>query len=523
MYRCSCEPGWTGKTCAIGSCHSNPCQHGGTCSVDAAEVAKVNLCEDAADCKNMTALAHGLGLSCAELPQSVRQFGKKKLSLASYCPSACVGRPCKTGAMLHSASPRYTCTCASGYYGPSCELHRCADDPVWKYAYGGIQIPCSTYTAPFLRPSCKTHTGKDAKGQIVTAAVACPKSCAICTSTKHTACLSSPCQHGGSCQDVSQCIDQHQSCPTIKAQLAALGNTCSTVLNVSLGVPALAGKRLRDECCATCGGGLYQCKCTSAYTGPECQKDKSKSTIIAELRQKAVLNQCARSAPQGLNLLPVDTAISNFTLNVVRDLTIDDCQQKCCEDARCVSFVYTTSSSATKSGVCKLKSLGLGCDCHCDKDQSTQAPDCEYAKMAPKCSKMCDDTPRGDTLFTVTHPSQPLQYCTLNVFQRGMANFSEVFGAAQGNALIGTMSSYMLPFARTFNFENICRSLYQKLEENEETVCDESIATGLASSPQTKIVCNGDQPHFVVLTLCARPCMADKTCASALATARSRF
>ena len=516
-FRCSCEPGWTGKTCAIGSCHSSPCQNGGTCTVDAAEVAKVHLCEDAASCKSIVdAVNHQLGMSCAELPQSVRQFGKKKLSLASYCPSTCVGHPCKTGAMLHSASPRYTCTCAPGYYGPSCELHRCADDPVWKYLYSGNELTCSMYTAPWMRPSCAKHTGKDAKGHNVTAAVACQKSCAICTATPHTACLSSPCQHGGSCQDVSECADQHTTCPTLKMKIAALDKTCSSVLDAAVN-PALAGKRLQDECCATCGGGFYKCKCTSAYTGPECQTDKSKSTIVAELRQTAVLSQCARSSAQGLSLLPVDTATSNFTLKVIRgtDITIDDCQQKCCEDERCVSFVFTTS--ATKSGVCKLKSVGPGCDCHCDQLQSTQAPDCEYAKMAPMCSKMCDDTPRGDTLYTVTHPGQPLRYCTLNVFQRGLSNFTAVFGLSQGAALIGTMANYISPFSKLFNFENICRGLYQKLE-NQETVCGASLATGLSSSPQTTIECSGHLPIFVVMTLCANPCMADKTCAPARTT-----
>merc|ERR1719272_711250 len=72
------------------------------------------------------------------------------------------------------------------------------------------------------------------------------------------------------------------------------------------------------------------------------------------------------------------------------------------------------------------------------------------------------------------------------------------------------MANYISPFSKLFDFENICRGLYQKLA-NQETVCGALVDTGLSSSPQTTIECSGHLPIFVVMTLCANPCMADKT------------
>lgn len=55
-YTCTCEPGWTGRTCEapVDSCQSDPCHNGGTCHnlLDAGYVCSCPLGTQGDRCQN---------------------------------------------------------------------------------------------------------------------------------------------------------------------------------------------------------------------------------------------------------------------------------------------------------------------------------------------------------------------------------------------------------------------------------------------------------------------------------------
>ena len=66
-------------------------------------------------------------------------------------------------------------------------------------------------------------------------------------------------------------MDQHATCGALKAQLAAKGLGCGTDLGTATGKASYAGKKLADECCASCGGGSVAPTC-SGGRGAQCDK-----------------------------------------------------------------------------------------------------------------------------------------------------------------------------------------------------------------------------------------------------------
>ena len=111
--------------------------------------------------------------------------------------------PCENGGTCTDGVGSYTCTCATGFCGPTCADPAqpngqcpCADDPAWvtndQFPHGD---PCSFFDNPDNRPYCSQVV--DAAG--VTASEACPVSCqSPCTLTYDDCCelpahLLSPC------------------------------------------------------------------------------------------------------------------------------------------------------------------------------------------------------------------------------------------------------------------------------------------------------------------------------------------
>uniref|UniRef100_A0A8B9UHK8 Sushi, nidogen and EGF like domains 1 n=1 Tax=Anas zonorhyncha TaxID=75864 RepID=A0A8B9UHK8_9AVES len=144
-YTCSCLAGFTGKRCHVDvdECLSHPCQNGATC------INGVNSfsCQclpgfRGASCETGECCRCETGAWCPHTRGSPRQ---------GFVPAAPLwrpGSPCRNRQTCNYIRPgRYICTCSPGYYGNNCQ-------------YGGPRVP--------------------------------------------GACLSSPCQNGGSCLELEQ-------------------------------------------------------------------------------------------------------------------------------------------------------------------------------------------------------------------------------------------------------------------------------------------------------------------------------
>ena len=67
------------------------------------------------------------------------------------------------------------------------------------------------------------------------------------------------------------CVDQHSDCGSLKARLESKGFSCVADLGKILNNASYAGKRLVDECCASCGGGGSAPACNASRSA-HCDK-----------------------------------------------------------------------------------------------------------------------------------------------------------------------------------------------------------------------------------------------------------
>uniref|UniRef100_A0A452GL73 Uncharacterized protein n=1 Tax=Gopherus agassizii TaxID=38772 RepID=A0A452GL73_9SAUR len=156
-YSCSCLAGFTGKRCHLveSPCEMKECQNGGQCQV--ANKTAVCVCQtgytgdsceiEINECESSPCLHGG---RCIDLVDNytcvcVEPFVGQRCETD---PSLCEERNCRNRQTCNYIRPgRYICTCSPGYYGNNCQ-------------YGGPRMP--------------------------------------------SACLSSPCQHGGNCLETEQ-------------------------------------------------------------------------------------------------------------------------------------------------------------------------------------------------------------------------------------------------------------------------------------------------------------------------------
>uniref|UniRef100_A0A8C3HLB6 Sushi, nidogen and EGF like domains 1 n=1 Tax=Chrysemys picta bellii TaxID=8478 RepID=A0A8C3HLB6_CHRPI len=156
-YSCSCLAGFTGKRCHLveSPCEMKECQNGGQCQV--ANKTAVCVCQagytgdsceiEINECESSPCLHGG---RCIDLVDNytcvcVEPFVGQRCETD---PLPCEDRSCRNRQTCNYIRPgRYICTCSPGYYGNNCQ-------------YGGPRMP--------------------------------------------SACLSSPCQHGGNCLETEQ-------------------------------------------------------------------------------------------------------------------------------------------------------------------------------------------------------------------------------------------------------------------------------------------------------------------------------
>ncbi|XP_025009279.2 sushi, nidogen and EGF-like domain-containing protein 1 isoform X4 [Gallus gallus] len=156
-FSCQCPPGFRGASCEIeeSPCETKVCQNGGTCQV--ANGTAVCTCQpgyaggdcetEVNECESSPCLNGG---HCVDLVDNYTCVCLEPF-VGQRCetdPSSCEDRSCRNRQTCNYIRPgRYICTCSPGYYGNNCQ-------------YGGPRVP--------------------------------------------SACLSNPCQNGGSCLELEQ-------------------------------------------------------------------------------------------------------------------------------------------------------------------------------------------------------------------------------------------------------------------------------------------------------------------------------
>ncbi|KAB1278695.1 Sushi; nidogen and EGF-like domain-containing protein 1 [Camelus dromedarius] len=195
-YSCSCPSGFAGRRCHldVNECASHPCQNGGTCT-------------------------HGVNsFSC----QCLAGFGGPTCETAQ---SPCDTKECENGGWCQADGGSAVCLCQAGYTGEACEtdVDECSSGPCLNGGscvdrVGNFTCLCAE---PFEGPRCETGNGHvpaaSWRGGKVTSSPTLglalpmfsvwPLVTAVSLAGSHPvpdACLSAPCQNGGTCVDAEQ-------------------------------------------------------------------------------------------------------------------------------------------------------------------------------------------------------------------------------------------------------------------------------------------------------------------------------
>lgn len=301
-----CPAGYTGTgdtTCFLLSapCGSTPCQNGGTCAPDGVNdftcecpvqftgsicqtdvnecTAMNGGCDPLTNCTNISG-----SFGCGPCP-----FGYTGTGLVGCTDvdSACESAPCQNGAMCNSIAINvmYNCTCATGFVGAQCQtdINECATSS------GGCDslTLCVNTLGSRLCSACPS-------GYHGTGATVCIQDTNECAST--------PCQHGGTCNDGDELftctcvagysgrvcqvnIDECASNPcfnggtcadAVNHFTCACDDTSFTGLMCETGLVACASLPCQNGgVCSTTGDGgtNYTCACVPGYGGSVCQTD----------------------------------------------------------------------------------------------------------------------------------------------------------------------------------------------------------------------------------------------------------
>lgn len=201
--RCACLPGWSGDLCQneVTDCLSEPCSHGGTC-------------------RDLPA-----GFKCLCPPQWT---GKT----CQIDVNECQRNPCLHARKCKNFIGGYFCDCLKGWTGPNCSVRdnlcegRCHNGGTCQVRDGR---PICSCLAGYTGTECETELG---------------------------ACASSPCLHGGECQETDSKAFQCR-CPS-----GFRGHRCEILVDPCSANPCPEG----TSCLG--GEGSYVCSCPE---GAVCQ------------------------------------------------------------------------------------------------------------------------------------------------------------------------------------------------------------------------------------------------------------
>ena len=160
------------------------------------------------------------------------------------------------------------------------------------------------------------------------------------------------------------CADQHSNCPTLKKQLQSSGASCSSDLGKLLSNASLAGKQLRDECCASCATAAAA-NTTGGGAAP--------ATASCEGALVTPCSKCVATLTKDMRTL------SGKTMGEARAVALCQSYGLACSSLFCAKCLA--------SGISRQQCASFGLSCACNATSGSPSPSPSPTDTAPKASR----------------------------------------------------------------------------------------------------------------------------------------